>query len=480
MLEQHPVPQNVTTFQFRLIGDMTLKQFGYLAGGLILAYISFNLPLPFFFRYPLVAVFALGGIGFAFVPVEQRPMDVWFMSFVRSIYSPTQYIWQKENPETKTTQAASLLSTKKAPSLHVPVIENFVNKLFPIPAVSPVTQQGIKTSESGKTQATVSISSTNLKSAITEQSVPSQKKLILPHVSLPHISLPHISFRPTTKRTVPNQIPVAPTSQPAYVPVVYPSVVTNAPLPSVSGTHTVEDQHKTTTSPQQTPTPVVPRHEVVIQPDDKNTGPSKEYIELEKKIKELEKQLQEERQQKQDYQKVQQQLVDTLTDKQQLEKEVNELKTKTLQQTQQSAAPHSQPRQAPLQNQTQPTISVITPQVAKNVGIPRMTSIPNVISGVVRERTGNLLVGILVTVKDKEDIPVRALKTNKLGQFAASTPLPNGEYILETEDPKGQFLFDLAKVALGGLVIPPIELLAKSKQDLDRNKLEQALFGKQS
>ena len=98
-MEQHPVPQNVTTFQFRLIGDMTLKQFGYLAGGAILGYISYKLPLPFFFTWPAAVAFALGGVGFAFVPVEERPMDVWFLSFVKSIYSPTQFLWQKTDQQ---------------------------------------------------------------------------------------------------------------------------------------------------------------------------------------------------------------------------------------------------------------------------------------------------------------------------------------------------------------------------------------------
>src|SRR5688572_16610909 len=95
-MEQHPVPQNVTTFQFRLIGDMTIKQFGYLAGGAILAYISYKLPVPFFFSWPLAFVFALGGVGFAFVPVEERPMDIWVMSFIKNIYSPTQFVWSHQ------------------------------------------------------------------------------------------------------------------------------------------------------------------------------------------------------------------------------------------------------------------------------------------------------------------------------------------------------------------------------------------------
>src|SRR3989344_3657652 len=94
-MEQHPVPQNVTTFQFRLVGDMTIRQFGYLAGGIILGYISYKLPLPFFFTWPLAITSAVGGFGLAFVPIEERPMDVWIMSFFKNVYSPTQYVWQK-------------------------------------------------------------------------------------------------------------------------------------------------------------------------------------------------------------------------------------------------------------------------------------------------------------------------------------------------------------------------------------------------
>ena len=67
-MEQHPVPQNVTTFQFRLIGDMTIKQFGYLAGGAIVAFISYKLPLPFFFSCPLTIIFA------SFMPSSITPL----------------------------------------------------------------------------------------------------------------------------------------------------------------------------------------------------------------------------------------------------------------------------------------------------------------------------------------------------------------------------------------------------------------------
>ena len=85
--------------------------------------------------------------------------------------------------------------------------------------------------------------------------------------------------------------------------------------------------------------------------------------------------------------------------------------------------------------------------------------------------------GVLVTVRDKEGVPLRALKTNKLGQFAASTQLPNGTYIIEVEDPRNRYLFDRAQITLNGAVMPAIEIVAKSKRDINREELSKQIFG---
>ena len=53
-MDNHPIPQDVTGFQFRLIGDMTIKQFAYLAGGMILAWIFLASPLFIFCLKQLV------------------------------------------------------------------------------------------------------------------------------------------------------------------------------------------------------------------------------------------------------------------------------------------------------------------------------------------------------------------------------------------------------------------------------------------
>jgi len=124
-----------------------------------------------------------------------------------------------------------------------------------------------------------------------------------------------------------------------------------------------------------------------------------------------------------------------------------------------------------------PTIQIIAPGRAANVGLPRLTTFPNIVTGIVKDKDKNLLPGVLVTVKDKEGIPLRALKTNRLGQFAASTQLPNGVYFVETEDPRLRFTFDRAQITLNGSIVPALEIFAKTEKEITRAKLEKELFG---
>lgn len=94
-MEQHPVPQQISSYQFRLVGDMTLKQFFELAGGVVVAIIFYATKLPFIIKWPLIIFFVLFGAALAFLPIEERPLEQWIIAFFRSIYSPTQYTWRK-------------------------------------------------------------------------------------------------------------------------------------------------------------------------------------------------------------------------------------------------------------------------------------------------------------------------------------------------------------------------------------------------
>lgn len=96
-MQQHPIPQNVTQYQFRLVGDMTLKQFLELSSGLLLAYLFFASNLIFIFKWPLILLSILFGVGLAFFPIEDRPLDQWILNFLHSIYTPTRFTWRKTN-----------------------------------------------------------------------------------------------------------------------------------------------------------------------------------------------------------------------------------------------------------------------------------------------------------------------------------------------------------------------------------------------
>jgi len=97
LMQQHPVPQNVTQYQFRLVGDMTLKQFLELMGGILLAYLFYASNLVFLFKWPLALLSIFLGIALAFFPIEDRPLDQWIINLVRAIYKPTRFIWKKSN-----------------------------------------------------------------------------------------------------------------------------------------------------------------------------------------------------------------------------------------------------------------------------------------------------------------------------------------------------------------------------------------------
>lgn len=109
-MDQHPIPQHISSYQFRLIGEMTLEQFGKLAGGCIIALVFYALPLPGLIKWFFIIISASAGALFAFVPFEGRPLETWIISFIKSIYAPTEYVWQKspvDFPFIKTEEGSS-------------------------------------------------------------------------------------------------------------------------------------------------------------------------------------------------------------------------------------------------------------------------------------------------------------------------------------------------------------------------------------
>jgi hypothetical protein len=118
-MEQHAIPQNVSSYQFKLVGDMTLKQFFQLAGGILVGILFYSSPLLAIIKWPLAILSVILGIGLAFLPLEERPLEKWIFAFFKAIYAPTLFFWKKtltppkffqdESPETSSAQQDAAL-----------------------------------------------------------------------------------------------------------------------------------------------------------------------------------------------------------------------------------------------------------------------------------------------------------------------------------------------------------------------------------
>jgi len=96
-MEQHPIPQQISSYEFKLVGDMTLKQFLKAASGIIIAIIINSTKLMVVIKWPLMLLFGGLGLALAFVPFDDRPLETWITSFFKSIYSPTIFVYRKKN-----------------------------------------------------------------------------------------------------------------------------------------------------------------------------------------------------------------------------------------------------------------------------------------------------------------------------------------------------------------------------------------------
>jgi len=111
-MAQHPIPQQISSYEFKLVGEMTLKQFFKAAGGIGIALIINSTKMFWLFRWPLMLGSAGAGLAFAFFPFQDRPLEYWIVAFVKSIYSPTIFLYQRGDKK-KVTENLVIDTTDK-------------------------------------------------------------------------------------------------------------------------------------------------------------------------------------------------------------------------------------------------------------------------------------------------------------------------------------------------------------------------------
>lgn len=97
MDQEHPIPRQITTFEFKLIGFLTLRQFLYLLISVPTGFVIYKIfPIPLL-NIVLAALCVGFGAALAFLPINDRPMEVWVKNLIRRLNSPTQYTYVKQN-----------------------------------------------------------------------------------------------------------------------------------------------------------------------------------------------------------------------------------------------------------------------------------------------------------------------------------------------------------------------------------------------
>lgn len=457
------MPQDITGFKFKLVGDMTLKQFGELAAGAIVAYMFYASAWHPFLKWPFVLLFGFLGVALAFVPIEERPLDLWILNFFRAIYRPTLYVWKRNSG------SINLNMTTKPP-VAKPVIsalptEETDLELAPWPFgdkedIEKNEENGLAKDKLDTTDIGPQISGvesvTPAPTANTPASQPTpQNQTVTPTPIVP----------PATQRPAPSPLSVEELQklraekiseleqakqklqevtkearQQSYQSQVAPNTVTVDQLTKLR-------EAKIASQDQQVANRVQAGEAELAILISQNKALVEQMEEVKNKIYALGGAEPGELKTK----------LDTLLE----QKGALSEKIKALgdQLAGWRAAPLSQPSYKPR------VISTPGPGVKVMDHLPvkqKMVSLsdqPNIISGMVVSEKGGPIDGVIVLIKDSSGNSIRALKTNTIGQFVVATPLPNGTYYVELE--KQGYHFNTLEITLSGQVLAPLEIPAQ-------------------
>jgi hypothetical protein len=357
-MQQHPIPQNITAYKFRLVGNMTLKQFFELligVGGAILIY-NTNLIVPI--KYPLVLFFVIFGVALAFIPINDRPLDQWIVAYIKAIYRPTNFIWKK--------------------TAMVPEFFEYAPKTQIDPADSQEVMKAlIERKRAGLSSFLQTLPSDHLLTNLekVEQQSLSEIGELFNASDLTRVASTNIAM-PTTSLNI------------SYAPTTQVHETTTIAQPEQKSRHFFGG--------------VVKDKAVVVE---KPTEEKKEEI-----VEEIP-----------------------------VSQEAQPLTEKVAKSRKKAASADA--------------------QTSTKLPFPSTPTTKNTVVGMVLTQDEKIIENAIIEIRDETHTPVRATKTNKLGQFFSTTPLKNGTYEIEVE--KEGFNFDILRLDLRGKIVDPLKIQAK-------------------
>lgn len=520
---QHAVPQNIMDVEFKLIGELTMRQFSYLFVFGISAYFAF-VSIPGLFKIPITIFLALLALGLAFVPVQERGLDEWLVNFFRSINSPTERVW-KRTPQLPTAFLYDSIAMVQqeiitlAPTSSRRKLEEYLKYKSEEDVMDPLDiperEYVMKVKEAFRdvgpslTSPAVGVSvdytedsSTDLETVQVEEKFENlhpetispqlaesqkpvgvsdeagvdleagEKKKSFENIIKSRVSSAPIKSRPSYldyhayEAITPDMhsgrkfVNLVPSSGEIVLPIRGERVLETSESVEIKEDIEQKAQKLEDLIEKIRKEEGVPEVKTKVVEENKVIKVDEEARNVVEELKKQNKDLSEEISKlKEQIEQGKSMSIDTIA-QEKLLKKLEEQKGGI-------ASSYSE-----LQSQVKDLQKKLDEQVKVSTGkefvdkmktqLPVLTNRPNVVTGVVRDPEGKFLSDLLLTIKNSRGDTVRAFKTNALGHFVVSTPLQNGTYTLEVSPSnKNDFTFAIIPIEVKGEVMPTIGIVGK-------------------
>lgn len=536
---QHAVPQNIMDVEFKLIGDLTMRQFSYLMLLGLSAYLCY-LVIPGIFKWPTVIILILLALSLAFVPIQERGLDEWLVNFFRAVNSPTQRIWRKE-PQVPTAFLYDNLAVVKqelitlAPTSSRRKLEEYLKYRsdegvidpLDIPEKSYVMKvreaypDAPKPSGVGVLLEEPEFEEEEIPEEVDKELIQESKEEV---VEVNEVTPKTVSTPITPEFTSEAQASRVPLKEPEEKKDETPRILTRSRSvygrPSYGGSRKLTsgsgaeyegyemitpDMHSGRKFVNLIPTsgqitlPI--RGEKILETSEsiqvkgdleEKTLKLKELLEkirieeglvpskISKTVNKNDEVTVVDEQAQEVVEKLKKQNEDLSSEIDRLRGQIERGKTMSIETSAQEqllkklesqkgeiASSYSelvaqvQDLKKKLQEQTKVSTGEDFIESVKNQ-LPVLTTKPNVLTGIVRDKEGKFLSEMLLIVKNSRGDTVRAFKTNSMGQFVVSTPLQNGTYTVEVSPSnKTSLTFGIIPLEVKGEVIPALDVASK-------------------
>jgi hypothetical protein len=399
-MKEHAIPQDITGYKFHIVGNMTLKQFAETAMGFVVAFFIYKTNLYAPVKFSLIAFSAAFGAALAFLPIEERPLDHWFITFFTILYKPTKFYWKKKS---------------KIPEAFTYEVNKDVKNQGETIDLSPQRRQRI----SEYLQSVKSVQATDEEELYNQQRSNQILSIFEDHsVKINYDRVKKIKQKPNLKVQVRSLI-------------------------GVDEVQDFQDQNQNQTVQQQPQSNFsLPEQEVVLEKQSYEYKPlerkavTTEAIASEIEIPELENIEVDE-----NYKKEQESMGADISHRNQQTQEVQD-----------EAVYIETTRQGDETNNSDSESVTLN----KDLPFPTKPSKPNKLVGMTLTQNDELINNATITLKDSNNTPVTAVRSNALGQFFITSQLKNGKYSIEIK--KEGLSFFPVSITLKGETVDPLEI----------------------